>query len=845
MGKVRILICVSLWTLTPYRLQAQILIRGHVRDAETGKALSGATVQIKGMETGVIADEGGGFGLRLEELPATVEVRHVGYESQEITLIEEGESELDIRLEPVVYEMEGVVVEYEDPAVRIMREVIRRKQKWQSLVQSYTAETYTRQTLFSDTYITGIRETVARIYWDRERGVRERVKAKRHTANVPASMQAFAAMDYAVDLYEDEIEILGHRLVGPTHPEALRHYVFQLGDEEDREGKRHYFISIAPKNRSQSALAGYVIVADEDYAVVEAGVRTVPPIQSAILPTEHGIGFFFRQEFRRFEPGIWLPTALRYEIDAKFHTSALGETIKAFRGVRTPRARLKGIHQIGRHQLNIEIPELFYLDGHRLRVDNDSATRDELLDAYAEKAPLSIWEGAAYQRLARRREGLKTYADSALFELYRKRLLRRKVSPHEVDPLAEESLVEDEVVAAVVQSATGLAIPETSRRRFVPEFAHELWYNRVEATHLGIRAKSRLSERLALYLKGGYSTGLGRAFYGAGFRHAWGEKRNGFAGINYQEGVRTRYVSDTYSLAHNSVPVLLSLEDYFDYYWNEKLSAETGYRFGKTKTSLRIGFSQEDHRSLKKSTDFNLVCGFQHERGRFYKLFCEGRDDPWRINPAVKEGRLRAAELTVSCGDPYRPFGLKIQRRADLKVEHSAGWLGSDFSFTWYRLALDWHLDGRKRRLPGELDFRLLAGTSTGDLPAQRFGALDASIWIFKPFGAFRSLDGRPYEGERHAATFWEWDFGARPFEALGMGGLVRRGMGVVLHGASGRTWMSGKRRAELNYGPRYTDGFHHEAGLSLVFRPLRLDVAKRLDREGWGVGFSVARFSF
>ena len=844
-GLSRVIVCFSLWALTPYGLQAQVQIRGHVRDAETGKAVRGATLQLEGATTGVIAGDDGRFVLQLQELPATVEVSHVGYRPQTLALADEPEDELEIRLEPAVHEMKGVVVEYEDPAVRIMREVIRRKRGWQPLVQSYTVQAYTRQTLFSDTFISGIRETVARIYWDREFGVREVVKAKRHTANVPASMRNFAATDYEVNLYEDEIEILGYQLIGPTNPEALQHYMFQLGKEEEREGKLGYFISVLPRDTSQPGFAGYVIVAGEDYAVVEAGLRIVPPIHPATLPTEHGMGFFFKQEFQRFEPGVWLPVSLRYEIDARFNTSRLGEMLNRLRGVPTPRARLRGVSRKGEYRLDIEFPELFFRDEKRLQAGGRAGMRNQLLETYLENAPLSISEEAAYKRLARSREGLKTHGDSALFELHTKRLVVREVSPHEVDPLAEELRVGDEVVTAVVQSATRGAIPEVSSTRLVPEFASELWYNRVETGHLGLRARSRPYGRLALYAKGGYSTGLEKMFYGAGLRHAWGPGRNGFAGVSYQKGTRTRYDSDSYSLVFNSAPVLLSLEDYFDYYWSERLRAEAGYRFRKANTSMRVDLNQEDHRSLEKSTDFNLVCGFQPENGQFYKLFCKGRDDPWRANPPVEEGRLRSAALRVNWGGAYRPFGLREQRRAELALEHSADWLGSDFSFTRYRLALDWHLHGGMWRLPGAFDFRLLAGRATGDLPVQRFGTLDASIWIFKPFGTFRSLDHRPYEGEQHAALFWEWNLGAGLFAALGMGGVVRQGMGVVLHGGSGRTWMSGERNAGLDYDPQYARGFHHEVGFSLVLPPLRLDVTRRLDRDGWGIGFGVARSSY
>ena len=147
-----------------------------------------------------------------------------------------------------------------------------------------------------------------------------------------------------------------------------------------------------------------------------------------------------------------------------------------------------------------------------------------------------------------------------------------------------------------------------------------------------------------------------------------------------------------------------------------------------------------------------------------------------------------------------------------------------------------------KRRWPANtLDLRLLAGTSTGDVPPQRNAVLDVAMGPFTPFGAFRTVHGHPYEASRYAALFWEHNFRTVPFEYLGAWPLVHRAMGVLVHGASGRTWHEG-RAVNL----RSTQGWHHEVGASLtLYGVLRLDVTRRLDRAGWRIGGSLARFDF
>ena len=73
----------------------------------------------------------------------------------------------------------------------------------------------------------------------------------------------------------------------------------------------------------------------------------------------------------------------------------------------------------------------------------------------------------------------------------------------------------------------------------------------------------------------------------------------------------------------------------------------------------------------------------------------------------------------------------------------------------------------------------------------QRLGIVDGALGLYAPFGALRTLGGRPYEGERHAALFWEHNFRTLPFELAGLYGLARRGYSVLLFGGHARTWVS------------------------------------------------------
>ena len=58
---------------------AQVILKGHIEDAETGEEMIGASVAIQGTFTGTVTDIDGNFELKVPELPITLEFSYTGY----------------------------------------------------------------------------------------------------------------------------------------------------------------------------------------------------------------------------------------------------------------------------------------------------------------------------------------------------------------------------------------------------------------------------------------------------------------------------------------------------------------------------------------------------------------------------------------------------------------------------------------------------------------------------------------------------------------------------------------------------------------------------------------------
>ena len=805
-------IWLAFFLLAATQAQAEVAVQGVVRDATTGAVLPRANIEVIGQQWGTSCDGQGAFRLIVAALPVTLRVTHIGYAP--VVLQVAVANPLTFHLQPIPLQLEGQIIDDDDPAVRIMREVIRRKRP----ARRYRVEAHTRQVLYSNQYIAAIRESLAELYWDREQGLREQLKAKKHTANVPDSMQVFSAANYLFNLYDDEIALHEQIFLGPTHPQALAHYAFQLiAHQDDR-----YFISMQPK--TNPGWTGSLIVHDTEYALIEAQLWPNRRLHPAGFATENGLGYRLKQRFARFAPGVWLPVETEYEIEGRLGTTSGGEFMLRLRGAPTPQARLHGWTRLRGYELDSPTVEYALAVEQPLLVEPPSPTWDKLLAKRHAEHPLTRRETQAFADLQQASKPLSAQPVAALYQLYQRRAGATIPAVIAADPLARNSAVSDALLRDVVAGATGVhldtnltflgfhvaEIPPALRGKLTSE----LWANRVDALHVGARWRGHnlRGQRTGLYLKGGYNTGHQRMFADACLQRTWDAAGRSFSGLYYQRGTVSRYPSAHYTLAANSYPFLLSLDDYFDFYWRTGWRAETGYRWAQHRV-LTLAFNRQQHRSLPKTTDFN-VCRVQTESSYFYKYFCAGRDLTYRENPPIRAGRLSSLELVLDLGN------------SRLAAEYSDKWMGSFARFARLDARLDWRVERSHRRLwPAESTYRLQAGAGVGQVPIQRHGTLDAGLVIVAPFGAFKTRRNRPYTGEHYAGFFWEQRWRVGLFERLGLG---RWGLGWALHGASGRV----ADRPLL-----------HELGLSLtLLNYLNVEYTRRLDRRGGHWSLSAKR---
>ena len=806
-------------------------LRGRVVDAETGRPLPQANLRIAGAYAGTITNVDGRYSLRLDSLPVTVVVRYVGYASARRRITTATDPQQTFRLAPSTVQMEEMVVTgRETPGETLMRRVIERKQEWWPALKSYSVKAYNRFALASDTTIAAIAESQTIAFWDAKRGSREVVRSQRGTANLQDVTDAsLPAATSVLNLYRDNVEVLGTRMVGVTHPDAPDYYDFTLDTTRAINGRQAFRIEVEPANRLSSTFRGTVTVLDSTYALLEAHLRPTTSLSTSRVLKEVDVAF--EQQFSNFGGPYWLPVDFRAQRDLNVQLSAL---------ISLSDIRIRQVSRLSDYQINVAVPDSLYRD----TTDQVVRAPDSLafarssaggrLDSLGEEGPFVPYtetERAAYRRIDSTDTVQDAFDPGGLYGWLQDRGLVEEGGlslGDDADEAAAPDTTEgdgDEATASFVDVEGGLPI---------------FRFNRVEGGHVGLRLDLGVGP-LAVTGRGGYNTGPSGSTqwsYGGEATLPLGSNTALTAGYHY--GIEPRYrarsrIAPVWARLSNSLWALSGEPEYFDYLGNERMRLALRQSVEGAALDLALQLRNERHFSVAKTTSYNVL----------------GRSVTQPPNPPVQDGWMRSVALTATLGDGGL-LGVLPINRLQASVEHSGpGLPASDFEFTRVEAVANAHVETffLRRFRPNTLSLRLDVGTSFGTLPLQRFGVIEASPLPYTPYGALRTLDDRPYQGEHHVAFFWEHNFRTVPFELLGWQAPVEQDIELLLHGGHGRTWIDDDTALRLRRRGvplRTADTMHHELGLSvngLLYDTLRFDLTKRLDAPGLSVGVSVVRF--
>jgi hypothetical protein len=708
--------------------QTFFTIRGTITDARSGEALPAANIRVLGSSKGTISNTQGEYTLSLESGSYALVFSYVAYLPETLDISLNRSIQQDIRLQPSPIMVPEVVVLGEDPALEIIRRAIAHKHTWMELLKSYSFDAFTRQVIWSDTSIAGITESYTTGYMGTGHPLREIVKQKRQTRNIPGS-ENLASVRRIVNFNEDEIRLFGAEINGkssayvfrgPTCPDALDNYDYKLLGTSTVNGTEIYTIKMNPKSRTKALFVGTITIASGTYAVIGVDVK---PNESFTFPFAKDIDLRYRQQFALYDSCFWMPADIR--IDGSFTIS--------FVGLSLPKIGINFLSSIYDYKINPVLPDTIFKEP-TLTTDSSAVKYDSTYWQTHEVLPLTPEQSRAYASL-----------DS-------ENTLDKQFQPH-----------------------GALATVGNTNADFLLDFP-DLRFDRVEGFFLGAKYKfDKLSQFFQLEGRIGRAISAKTTEYQLSGIFYPSTKRTLQFGGEFYDHLDNMPDAGFYGPLFISIMSLFDKNDYRDYFlahgWRAFMKVFPNPILGTTVTYI-----DENESSLPVETNLSIPI----------------RSTPYRANPAILEGRSDAVKLDVHYGEEPEALDIVSANYADLSIEKTTGgeieYTRYSGTFTWnyptFGTDLLFPAELRVRGSGGLLEVPSGAATAT-----QSLFFLESRMSGLAPFGVLRGAGVMEFTGDRFVMLNLEHNFRSLPFLALNIPFLYRNSIELLSDVSVAQTW--------------------------------------------------------
>ena len=318
----QIIFCLCFFLFSFTAVSAQVL-KGKVVTSN-GEPVSNATVYIREITSGIVADEQGKFQIKLNPGIYTCDFRSIGFEAQTKTIdIKSTGAEIQIVLVDKPLNLKEVIItrSKEDPAYQIMRQAIARAPFHLYQVSSFTSDNYLKgsakiekipglmKMMINDKKILSligkllVLESQNEISYQSPSRYTQKVIA--YKSSIPKEMEPKGGIRIPTSsIYEpvfmDEIS--------PLSPQAFRYYKFKLEDIFTSGNYQVNKIKITPKVNSGKLFSGYIYILNGNWSVYSVDFSE----------TELGTVTRTKIDYHEVRPDVFLP--ITYEMNATIGT---------------------------------------------------------------------------------------------------------------------------------------------------------------------------------------------------------------------------------------------------------------------------------------------------------------------------------------------------------------------------------------------------------------------------------------------------------------------------------------------------------------------------------------------
>ncbi len=295
-------------------------IKGHIIDAK-GKPLAFATLYIKELKTGTVANENGYFECAVRPGSYQIDFRCLGYQSvNKQVIVQKAYTSIDVRLTDQMIELKivNIVASAEDPAYSIMRKSIAASYYYRMIVKAYDADIYIKgageikmpkivyklgKSEGIDTVEYYTNESYNHIRYEYPNKYEQKVISARDNSSDSSSstmVNRFVnASIYATDF---------GGIVSPLSPSAFSFYRFKLLNTFSDKGSEIHKISVIPRSKGSNVFSGDIYIVDKLWCVYNFNLKT----------HLQGFEFIINQMFAEVSDKTWVPINQQYNIRGSF-----------------------------------------------------------------------------------------------------------------------------------------------------------------------------------------------------------------------------------------------------------------------------------------------------------------------------------------------------------------------------------------------------------------------------------------------------------------------------------------------------------------------------------------------
>ena len=737
------------------------VIKGVVRDSESGEPIPFATISIVNTDRGTVTNEAGEFKIYLHPSDSLIKVSAIGFNSRKQQIQSRPGTIVDVNIDlaPSTIQLQAIEVFADGltPAERIISRAIERKKEILAAIDNYSFKAYTKtivsyQTKHDSAFnVAFITETASDGYWRRPDKYKEIIVARKQGATLLPEWNTIG-VDRIPNFNRNSLKWDGEKVPTPTAENALDIYRFWITDTLYIDSVAIFYLGFEPKKDS-SLLRGIIGIANKTYEVREVNVSRLTDVQGSPEKTE----VTYSQRFRKFSGDHWMPVDLH--VDGQYPDDSTTWKFEQFIVIQD-------------YAIDVDLPGGIF-DRFTLEVAQGADDVDSTEWARRQAIPLSERDSVGYEHT---------------------------------------DFLKDSVLASNKAIRIGFGIYQFNRglNRFIDHYhlssiADWYHYNSVEGNYFGVGFKKSVYQTgLIGKVAGGYAVSSSRWNYylSAGWRFdKYHETTVSFslfdnvAPIAYQPGVTPPGAT---------FQTLAVQRDPENYNVNKGWSAKVAYR-PLAKWQAEVTYDDVTQRSVATGTDFTL-------RGSHV----------FRENPAADYGELRqfGAYLRYDSRDYQRSgadVSLAFNRNATLFVlaHERAGdeIVGGDFFYKKYYTELAM----RRRSRLGRTSLSVQYGYANGAPSAQALFRLAPRRGLTNFPNRLKTIGSSEFFGDRYGFIGASHVFRIDPFRYIPLPVIHGFSGQLALHGAVGWTDFNA-RRAQFSL-TAFPDasGVYYEAGFGIA----------------------------